>query len=261
MPPKKKKENEITKPLDKPINFYEVMPEEFITKVENPNFHLHNLKLPFRALIVAPSGSGKTNFLVNLIHLFSQGRGTFVDITIITRNKAEPLYEWLQTKSDSISIKEGLQNLPDLDKFEKEWNHLVVLDDLVTARDQSRIENYYIRARKMNVSVIYISQSYFRVPKIIRQNLNYLIILKLSGDRELKLILSEGGLGLSKEELLALYDYATAEKFSALIVDYEADITKKFRKNFLEYLAIRPPADAPKYDPSQSVFGSNKKDV
>jgi hypothetical protein len=240
MPPKKKDNNQPTQ-SNKVINFYEVMPKEFLTETENPNFHLHNLKLPFRMAIVAPSGSGKTNWLVNLIHLFSQGKGTFPDITIVTRNKNEPLYEWLSSKSDQITVKEGMENLPQLDKFDKDFNHLVVLDDLVLAKDQSRIENYYIRARKLNVSVIYISQSYFRIPKIIRQNLSYLVLLKLSGERELKLILSEGGLGLDRDQLLALYNYATAEKFSVLLIDYEAPIEKRYRKNFLEFLSVRQP--------------------
>jgi hypothetical protein len=234
MPPKRKP----AATPDAPINFYEVMPRSFLTEADNPNFHLHQLKLPFRALIVAPSGSGKTNFLINLLYLFSQGRGTFADIHIITRNKDEPLYNWLSSKSEQIQIKEGLENLPQLDAFDKEQNHLVVLDDLVLAKDQRQIEAYYIRARKLNCSVIYISQSYFRVPKIIRQNLTYLMLLKLSGQRELNLILAEGGLGLSRDELLAFYQYATSEKFSVLLIDYEAEPNsgKKYRKNFLEFL-------------------------
>lgn len=241
MPPKKKQDKIDDMKLDKPINFYEVMPKEFLTETENPNFHLHNLKLPFRMAIVAPSGSGKTNFLLNLIHLFSQGKGTFPDITIVTKNSDEPLYNFLASKSDQIQIKEGMENLPQLDKFDKDFNHLVVLDDLVLAKDQSRIENYYIRARKLNVSVIYISQSYFRIPKIIRQNLTYLVLLKLSGERELKLILTEGGLGLDREQLLSLYNYATSEKFAVLLIDYESPIDKRYRKNFLEYLVVDSP--------------------
>lgn len=248
MPPKKKN-NETIAPT-RPINFYEVMPREFLNEAENPNFHLHNLKLPFRMAIVAPSGSGKTNFLLNLIHLFSQGRGTFADITIVTRNKDEPLYNYLASKSDQIQIKEGMENLPQLDKFDKDINHLVVLDDLVLAKDQSRIENYYIRARKLNCSVIYISQSYFRIPKIIRQNLSYLVLLKLSGERELKLILSEGGLGLDRNQLLALYNYATAEKFNALVIDFEAPIDKRYRKNWTEFLAVRQASDTIEYNPN-----------
>src|SRR6056300_706957 len=130
MPPKKKKVIKEDEPDGTIKNLYEKIPKELLDKVENPNFHLHQLKLPFRMCIVAPSGSGKTNFLVNLISIFSANKGTFQSITIITRNKDEPLYRWISSKSDQIVIKEGLSNTPPLDKFDKELNHLVVWDDL-----------------------------------------------------------------------------------------------------------------------------------
>jgi hypothetical protein len=190
--------------------------------------------------IVAPSGSGKTNFLINLISLFSKGKkGTFSTINIITRNKDEPLYKWILTKTDQIIIKEGLSNTPKLDDFDKEKNHLVVWDDLVLSKDLSMVENYYIRARKLNVSVIFISQSYFKIPKVIRNNCSYMVLLKLSGQREVNLILSEFGLGITKDELMAFYSYATREKFSPLIIDMEADPADRFRKGFSEVLASR----------------------
>lgn len=215
--------------VGKIVNMYDKIPKHLLEKVENPNYDLHKLKLPFRMCIVAPSGSGKTNFLVNLIHLFSCGnKGTFTTIHIITRNADEPLYKWIGSKCDQIIIKEGLSNTPKLDDFDKDVNHLVVWDDLVLSKDLSMVENYYIRARKLNVSVIFISQSYFKIPKIIRNNCSYMVLLKLSGNREVNMILSEFGLGVSKEELLELYKYATSEKFSPLIIDMEADIDNWF---------------------------------
>ena len=188
--------------------------------------------------IVAPSGSGKTNFLVNLLSIFSANKGTFASITIITRNKDEPLYRWISSKSDQIIIKEGLSHTPPLDKFDKDLNHLVVWDDLVLSKDLTMVENYYIRARKLNVSVIFISQSFFKIPKIIRNNCSYMVLLKLSGNREVNMILSEFGLGITKEELLELYKYATAEKFSPLLIDMEEDASQRFRKGLLEILNI-----------------------
>lgn len=221
------------------VNMYEHMPKEFIDEVENPNFHLHKLKLPFRMCIVAPSGSGKTNFLVNLLHLFSCGdKGTFQTITIITRNKDEPLYRWITSKCDQIVIKEGLSNTPPLDKFDKNMNHLVVWDDLVLSKDLSMVENYYIRARKLNVSVIFISQSYFKIPKVIRNNCSYMVLLKLSGQREVNVILSEFGLGVTKEELLKLYEYATKEKLSPLVIDMEAPPNERYRKGLVEIIDV-----------------------
>lgn len=217
-------------------NLYEKIPKELLDEAENPNFHLHHLKIPFRMCIVAPSGSGKTNFLCNLIGLFSRDKGTFQTITIITRNKDEPLYKWITSKSDQIVIKEGLTNTPPLDKYDKDVNHLLVWDDLVLSKDLSMVENYYIRARKFNVSCIFISQSYFKIPKIIRNNCSYMVLLKLSGQREVNVILSEFGLGVSKEQLIEIYKYATNEKFSPLLIDMEADSGERFRRGLLEVI-------------------------
>jgi ABC-type dipeptide/oligopeptide/nickel transport system ATPase component len=231
MPPKK-----INKVTPKIKNLYEVIPKSFLDKAENPNLHLHNLKIPMRMCIVAPSGSGKTNFLVNLIALFSTGKGTFASINIITRNKDEPLYKYLESLTDQVVIKEGLTNTPQLDKFDKNFNHLVVWDDLVLAKDLKMVENYYIRARKLNVSVIFISQSFFKIPKIIRNNCSYMVLLKLSGQREVNIILSEFGLGVTKDQLIRMYEFATSEKFSPLIIDLEADQSKRFRKGLDEII-------------------------
>jgi len=236
MPPKKKKEKQEEAKAEI-INWYEKIPKEMLDNAENPNFHIHHLKIPFRMCVVAPSGSGKTNFLVNLIHLFSQGsKGTFADICIITRNKDEPLYNFLTSKCDQIQVKEGIHNLPQLDKMDKKVNHLVCFDDLVLAKDQSAIVNYYIRARKLNCSVIYLSMSYYRITKVIRNNCSYMVILKLSGNREVNMILSEFGLGVSREQLLNMYEFATQQKFSPLLIDLEEEPYKRFRKGFSEIL-------------------------
>ena len=87
------------------------------------------------------------------------------------------------------------------------------------------------------MSVAYLAQNYFQIPKIVRNNCNYLVLLKLSGDRELAMIMKENGLGLSKECLLAMYEYATRDKFYPLIIDIEqTDKNMKYRRGFGEYM-------------------------
>ena len=219
------------------INWYEKMPKKFLDTAENTNFHLHKLKIPFRMCVVAPSGSGKSNFILNLIHLFSQGKvGTFNSIFLIVRNSAEPLYSYLTSKCPSIVIKEGLENAPILDKFDKSLSHLVVFDDLVLSKNLEIVSNYFIRCRKKNVSVCFLSQSYYKIPPIIRSNCSYMVILKLGGNREINMILSTYGLGVTREQLIGMYDYATKEKFSPLLIDMEESPDKRFRKGFLEIL-------------------------
>jgi hypothetical protein len=212
------------------------MPDEMLDKAENPNKELHHINLPFRMCVSAPSGSGKTNFILNLISIFSQGKGTFQTIDIITRNAKEPLYEYLSKKCPDVVIKEGIKALPVLDKMDKKTNHLVVVDDLLLEKDQTPIINYYIRCRKLNCSIAYLSQSYFDIPSLIRKNCSYMVFLKIGGVREVKDILRNFGLGVSKEQLMAMYDYATDEKLNCLMLDLEADKLHKFRKNFDEFL-------------------------
>lgn len=229
-------DNEAPAKSDRMINFYEKMPKALLPKVDNPNEHLHKLKLPFRMLIVSFSGGGKTNFLMNMLYLFLQGRGTFATITIVTRNADEPLYNYFKSLNKDIKIVEGLKNTPPLDKMDKTVNNLVVWNDLVLAKDLSMVENYYIRARKLNCSCIFIAQSYYHTPLMIRKNCNYLVLLKLQGEREINAILKEAGHGMTKEQLLQMYEYATNVKFSPLVIDVDEEPSKRFRKGFLEYL-------------------------
>jgi len=218
------------------INFYTKIDDKLLKKTPNPNYKDHHLNIPFRGVIVAPSGSGKTNFLVNLIRLFSHRKeGTFSSIIVITRNKDEPLYNYLAERK--IQVLEGLRNTPDLDKYDSTEAHLVVFDDLVLAKDLKVVEEYYLRCRKMNVSVLFLSQRYYPVPKMIRENCNYLFILKMGNVKDVKLIMSEMSLNVTKEQLMNMYEYATHEKFNVLLIDKETtDDSKKFRHNFLNYL-------------------------
>jgi hypothetical protein len=219
------------------INFYDVIPKKYLDEVENPNEHLHNIKIPFRMCVVAPSGSGKTNFLLNLIKVFSVGEGTFADIAIITRNKDEPLYNYLSGEFDQIQVKEGMTSTPKLDDMDKRYNHLVVWDDLVLSKNLNNVEEYYMRARKKNCSVIFLSQSYYDIPKFIRKNSNYLVLLDLGGSkREQTAILNEWSSDLDKEQLKAVYNDAISVPLRPLIITGgKVARDKKYRKGWLEY--------------------------
>ena len=217
------------------INFYTKLDPGKQIITPNPNFNKHNLKIPFRGIINAPSGSGKTNFLVNIISKFCAGKGTFDSITIITKNKEEELYDYLGEKG--VVIKEGLKNIPILDDYDKTVAHLLVFDDLLTTKNISVISDYYLRCRKLNVSALFLGQRYYDVPKIIRENCNYLFILKMGNVRDVKLIMSEYSLGVTNDQLLNMYTKSVAQKFNVLTIDKEIDDEKKkFRHNLLEYL-------------------------
>jgi hypothetical protein len=170
--------------------------------------------------------------------LFCQGKGTFQKILILTKHASEPLYDWLKTKNESILIKEGLAgNLPPLDdKVEKDEQKLVILDDLVLEKTQTNVESYFVRCRKFGWSIIYISQSYFRITKTIRLNASYVALLKIGSKRDLTLILSETCVGITKEQLMNLYTFATAKKFDVLLIHVEKNPSERYFHNFTKLM-------------------------
>lgn len=222
------------------INFYEIIPKKYLDKAINPNFDVHGIKLPFRMCVVAPSGTGKTNFLLNLLKVFSNGQGTFTDISIVTANKDEPLYNYLTGEFDQITVKEGMESTPKLDDMDKKENHLVVWDDLVLNKSLDPVCKYYMRARKKNCSVVFLSQSYYDIPTFIRKNSSYLVLLDLGGSkREQTAIMNEWSSDLEKDELKAIYNDAVSKELRPLIIT-GGKVAKnlKYRKGWSDYYDI-----------------------
>lgn len=221
------------------VDWYKKLPKKYLLKTHNPHFETHHIKLPMRMIIAGNSGSGKTQTLMNLIYNMPD---TFEKIFVICKNKDEPLYNYLEDKlgKKGVSIKEGLFELPDLDKLDKESNTLIVLDDLVNepAKQQRPVCDFFIRARKKNASIIYISQSFYAVPKLIRDNINYLIIKQVSSMKNLTMICRECSLGIDKKQLKDIYDDATKSKQDFLLIDLEGDKDERFRKNFDEIYVV-----------------------
>jgi len=215
------------------LDWYKKIPSKYLTKSHNPNYNIHGIKVPFRMLIIGSSGSGKTQTLLNLIHNMGN---TFNDIYIITKNKNEPLYEYLEDKlgKQGLTVVEGIDNAPDLDKdIDKKDQTLIIMDDLVLERNQRHLEEFFLRARKQNCSLVYISQSYFAVPQMIRKNLTYLVIKQLANLPDLFRILREYSLGVDKKQLMKIYEDSTKEnKQDFLLVDLDAEPKDRFRKNF-----------------------------
>ena len=231
MPPKAPKKAEL-------VDWYKKIPERFLLKSHNPYYEIHHIKLPFRMIICGSSGSGKTQTLMSLIYNMPE---TFENIYICVKNKDEPLYNYIDEKlgKKGLKITEiDKDGLPDLDKLNKEQQTLIVMDDLVGEKNQKPMEQYFLRARKKNASLVYITQSYYAVPKMIRNNMTYLIIKQISSMKNLTMIAREFDLGLSKETLTDMYKDATKEKQNFLLMDLESPPDERFRKSFNDIYEI-----------------------
>ena len=213
---------------------------KLLSKPDNPNLALHGLQIPSRIVVVGPSGSSKTSFVANLLLAFSAGKGTFQSIHIATKSADEPIYNWLKTKSNSIVISEGMSSLPKLDltNYPKGSQSLVILDDLQGSKDQRPVEVYYVRCRKLGVSIIFIAQNWYKISPVVRGNANYVAMLRLSGQRDCKAVLSELGAGLTKERLMEVYHYAVSTKGTPLLIDLAAPMETRYRKGFSEIIPV-----------------------
>ena len=99
------------------------------------------------------------------------------------------------------------------------------------------ISEYFIRGRKKSASIMFLSQSYYSTPKIIRQNVNYLVVLKLGGTRDVNSILRDVNLVVLKC-LLFMYNNATKKKFDVFIINLDSSGNERYRHNFLHYFEI-----------------------
>lgn len=225
---------------NKVINFYELMPDSLKPVYHNPYYEQHLIPHPMRLIVVGASGSGKTTIALTIIKKMAD---TFDRIILCCQNSHEPLYLYLKSKikDDQLSIYEGIHDLPDFDDFDEDEQVLVIFDDLCneSKKDHKKIMDLFIRGRKLakGVSIMYLTQSYFAVPKLIRLNSTNVFLKKLSSMRDLNLILSDFRLDLTKEQLQRMYKTCTDDFQNFFQIDVATNKDElRYRKNFTEPL-------------------------
>jgi hypothetical protein len=226
------------------INFYEHKDvKKLATKYHNPHFADTQIQIPARIGVIAPSGTGKTQWLLNYI---SKSFDTFGHIVVVYK-ASEPLYEFLREKigSKSITFYTKLTDLPApnaLDVGDKQV--LLVFDDQVAEKNQQKIEEYFLRGRKAGGGHHYLSQNFHGIPVLIRRQFSYVIILKLSGAKDMKQLIANHSLGLDPDDIVKLYKDATREKFNFLKISVdERDENKMYSHNFTEFYTVKNDSD------------------
>lgn len=245
-----KKSHKSRKPKDI-INFYELEDVKKFAKVfNNPTYDpiLQPLKHPnLRMVICGASGSGKSNILLNILNCMEN---TFEKILIFTQNKEEQLYQFLESRigPDELQIFEGIEKVMgyNFDELEPK-QHLIIFDDMCieSEKNQSQISELFIRGRKMaqsyGCSLIYLTQSYFQVPPVIRKQMTSLILRKINGKRDASSILKECSIDATTFQLLHMYEACCdPDDITAfLFIDFNAPDSQRFRYKFNQILDIK----------------------
>ena len=168
----------------------------------NENKTVYNSKLPYipdhpyRILIVGGSGSGKTNTLLNLIN----SQPNINKIYLYAKDPYEAKYQYLNNKREKVGLDhfndpkafiDYSNDMQDVYRNIEEYNLrkklrlLIVFDDMTADMINNKklnpvVTELFIRGRKLNILIVFITQSYFEVPKDVRLNSTHFFIMKIS---------------------------------------------------------------------------------
>ena len=123
----------------------------------------------------------------------------------------------------SQTIDNVYENLEEYNPIKKR-RVLVVFDDMITDMESNKklsptVTELFLRGRKLNISIVFISQSYFKVPKTIRLNATHYFIVKIPNKRELQQIASNIFFDIDFIGFMKLYEDYTKEPYSFLVND------------------------------------------
>ena len=180
------------------INFDEYTNEK---KIEHNSKWPYIPDHPYRILIIDGSGSGKTNALLNLIN----NQLDIEKIYLYAKDPYESKYQYLINKREKVGlghfddhktfieysndIQDVYKNIDDYNPGKKR-KVLIIFDDMIADMIINKklnpiITELFIRGRKLNISIVFITQFYFKVPKDVRLNSTHFFILKIPNKREL----------------------------------------------------------------------------
>ena len=142
----------------------------------------NNKDWPYRKLIIGPSGSGKTNYLLNSIQ---KDNNIINKIYLYTKDLEEPKYQLFINKrekaginlnNDSTAFIEHSNSMDDIFSDINNYNKkrkrkvLIIFDDMnchvmSDKKSEQVLKDLFIRSRKLNISLCFLTQFYFSVPK------------------------------------------------------------------------------------------------
>ena len=119
---------------------------------------------------------------------------------------------------------------------------LIFFDDMIVDKIRNRtldsiVTELFIRGRKSNISLVFITQSYFKVPKDVRLNTTHFFIAKIPNRSELWEIAINHSSAINTKDFTNIYRKCTAEPYSFLVNDttLASGNPARFRKLFLKY--------------------------
>ena len=139
----------------------------------------------------------------------------------------------------SNDMQDVYKNIEDYNPIKKH-KILIVFDDMIADMISNNklnpiVTELSIRGRKLNISIVFITQSYFKVPKDARLNPTHFFIMKIPNKRELQQIALNHSPDIDFKDFIKIYKKCATEPYSFLVNDTKLplDDPLRFRKNLL----------------------------
>ena len=113
----------------------------------------------------------------------------------------------------------------------------MIVDIMSNKKFQAIITKLFIRCRKLNISLVFITQSYFSTPKDVRLNTTHYLVMKID-KRELQNIAINHSADTDHQDFMKIYRECTREQYNFLTIytTLPASDPLRFRKNLFESL-------------------------
>ena len=93
----------------------------------------------------------------------------------------------------------------------------MIADIMTNKKFQAIIKELFIRCRKLNLSLVFITQTYFSIPKEVRLNSTHYLIKKIHNKRELQNIATNNSADIGYKDFIKIYRKCTSEPLFFII--------------------------------------------
>ena len=111
----------------------------------------------------------------------------------------------------------------------------MIADIMSNKKFQTIIKEFFIRCRKLNISLVFITRSYFSIPKDVRLNSTHYLIMKINNKRELQNIAINHSADIDYNDFVKIQRECTGKPYSFVTFDttLPASDPLRFRKHLL----------------------------
>ena len=94
----------------------------------------------------------------------------------------------------------------------------MIADMINNKKLNSIVTELFIRGRNLNIPLVFISQSYFKVPKDVRNNSKHFFIMKIPNKRELQQIVINHSSDINTKDFINIYKKCAEKLYSFLVI-------------------------------------------